>query len=246
MEQVFPSSEQDRRFLLEFVDACHTHPVTQFQQAVYPKLRHLLPHDMFMYGDTDALSNITQYVNVSFPQQYIDQVSAPYGSLVCPLAGRWTGALRPLYYNPCQAGRFVTRSKRYETLCDLSIGDIAIHGVPGCQTLRGSCYAFARLGDTWSRRFEAVLQLVVPHIHVVLTSLARIGATSESPAVLSPREYEVLRWIADGKTDAEIGDLLNISICTVRIHVRHIIGKFDAANRTHAVAKALRSGIITL
>ena len=138
MEQVFPSSEQDRRFLLEFVDACHTHPVTQFQQAVYPKLRHLLPHDMFMYGDTDALSNITQYVNVSFPQQYIDQVSAPYGSLVCPLAGRWTGALRPLYYNPCQAGRFVTRSKRYETLCDLSIGDIAIHGVPGCQTLRGS------------------------------------------------------------------------------------------------------------
>lgn len=54
---------------------------------------------------------------------------------------------------------------------------------------------------------------------------------------LSAREAEILRWIALGKTNPEIGSILNISSFTVKNHVQRILKKLDVTNRTHAVGK---------
>jgi DNA-binding CsgD family transcriptional regulator/class 3 adenylate cyclase len=56
---------------------------------------------------------------------------------------------------------------------------------------------------------------------------------------LSPRELEVLRLIADGKTNQEIADGLFISLNTVATHVRSIFNKTEAANRAEAAVYAL-------
>jgi LuxR family quorum sensing-dependent transcriptional regulator len=61
---------------------------------------------------------------------------------------------------------------------------------------------------------------------------------------LSPREREVLRLVAQGKSSREIGELLGISSRTVNEHVTSSVRKLSAKNRTHAVAIALRDGII--
>lgn len=63
-------------------------------------------------------------------------------------------------------------------------------------------------------------------------------------ARLSPREVEILRRIADGGQNATIAFELGISVETVKAHVSNILSKFDAESRTHAVAMALREGII--
>jgi DNA-binding CsgD family transcriptional regulator len=55
-------------------------------------------------------------------------------------------------------------------------------------------------------------------------------------SVLTERELEVVRLIARGKTNREVGEKLYISEETVKSHVRHIISKLRAENRTHAVA----------
>jgi DNA-binding NarL/FixJ family response regulator len=62
---------------------------------------------------------------------------------------------------------------------------------------------------------------------------------------LSSRERQVLVCIAEGNTTAQISDQLSISESTVKTHVRHILKKLDAGNRTEAVRKALSLGLIT-
>ncbi len=63
---------------------------------------------------------------------------------------------------------------------------------------------------------------------------------------LSPRETEVLRLVSGGNRNQDIAKKLFISEETVKIHVRHILEKLNASDRTQAVAIALRRGIIEL
>jgi DNA-binding NarL/FixJ family response regulator len=61
---------------------------------------------------------------------------------------------------------------------------------------------------------------------------------------LSKRELEVLECLAQGKTTLQIASDLYVSENTVKTHVRHILGKLEAANRAEAVSKAAQMGLI--
>lgn len=74
-------------------------------------------------------------------------------------------------------------------------------------------------------------------------SLTHASVVSLAPG-LSPREGEILRLLADGKTNEEIGVALRISPHTVRSHLRRAMQKLEADNRTQAVAIALRRALI--
>jgi NarL family two-component system response regulator LiaR len=60
---------------------------------------------------------------------------------------------------------------------------------------------------------------------------------------LSPRELEVLRLMAAGKSNREIAEALFISLNTVATHVRNILTKAGCANRAEAAAYAMRHGL---
>lgn len=64
------------------------------------------------------------------------------------------------------------------------------------------------------------------------------------PVRLSPREAEVLKWTACGKTCSEISHFLVLSSETVRSHLRGACRKLNAINKTHATAIALVFGLI--
>lgn len=61
---------------------------------------------------------------------------------------------------------------------------------------------------------------------------------------LTERELQVLQLIVDGKSNAEIGEQLLITVGTVKTHVRNILNKLCADDRTQAAVRALRSGLI--
>jgi DNA-binding NarL/FixJ family response regulator len=63
---------------------------------------------------------------------------------------------------------------------------------------------------------------------------------------LSEREIAVLKLVADGNRNREIGERLFITEETVKVHIRHIMEKLAANDRTQAVAIAVRRGIIQL
>ena len=70
--------------------------------------------------------------------------------------------------------------------------------------------------------------------------------SDEPQEALTPREVQVLELLAEGLPNKAIAARLNISDQTVKFHVSAICGKLGAANRTDAVRRAVRRGLITL
>ncbi|HBW34196.1 MAG TPA: helix-turn-helix transcriptional regulator [Desulfosporosinus sp.] len=62
--------------------------------------------------------------------------------------------------------------------------------------------------------------------------------------LLSERELEVLRLLAAGLSNEEIGNSLFISLGTVKWHVKNIFGKLEVKNRVQAVARAQQMGVL--
>ena len=63
---------------------------------------------------------------------------------------------------------------------------------------------------------------------------------------LTAREIQVLELMAEGRSNKAIGQRLGISDQTVKFHVAAIAGKLGAANRTDAVRRAIRHGIVSV
>ena len=58
------------------------------------------------------------------------------------------------------------------------------------------------------------------------------------------RELEVLTWVCDGKTSAEIASILGISLSTVRNQIQSTLVKLRVNTRSQAVAKAIKKGLV--
>jgi LuxR family quorum sensing-dependent transcriptional regulator len=109
-------------------------------------------------------------------------------------------------------------------------------------TLDGQSAGFSIASDRGELppHYRGRLQLLAMYAFARALSLADMPPKVK----LTPREADVLRWIAEGKSDWEIGMILRISEHTVDKMARQVRAKFNATNRTQAVALALRHGII--
>jgi len=63
---------------------------------------------------------------------------------------------------------------------------------------------------------------------------------------LTRREIEVLSWVRDGHKNKHIADRLGISETTINFHIKNIVDKLQANDRTHAVTLAVRRGLLTM
>ena len=96
-----------------------------------------------------------------------------------------------------------------------------------------------------------LIQLAIPFLHaswVRSQAQESRGRGRNAPVkvrVLTEREREVLRWIYLGKSNSEIGAILDISPLTVKNHVQNILRKLNVVNRAQAVGKALDARIIS-
>jgi DNA-binding NarL/FixJ family response regulator len=76
--------------------------------------------------------------------------------------------------------------------------------------------------------------------------IAQVMAEHAGDEAITPRELEVLRGIAKGKANKIVASDLNISEHTVKNHVKNILAKLNANDRTDAVMIAIRRGIIEM
>ncbi|MFL5962363.1 MAG: LuxR C-terminal-related transcriptional regulator [Gaiellaceae bacterium] len=107
--------------------------------------------------------------------------------------------------------------------------------VPGEPLLRRIGFSSGR-PDGIDDRDVRVLELLVPHL-IRLHRRAAERRTAPSIAGLTPRELEVIRLVARGKTNREIAHSLWISPHTVRTHLENMFEKLEVTNRTAAAAR---------
>lgn len=90
------------------------------------------------------------------------------------------------------------------------------------------------------------LAVVDPHDLEALLSASNPTTASAESTVLTPRELEVLRLMAEGAANKNIAWKLGISEHTVKFHVASILAKLNASTRTEAVAIGIRKGMILI
>jgi len=70
------------------------------------------------------------------------------------------------------------------------------------------------------------------------------GLAEIVPALLSPRERDVMRLVASGLSNRDIGDALFISEETVKTHLRRIFEKLEVSSRTQAIHRSQQLGLL--
>lgn len=122
---------------------------------------------------------------------------------------------------------------------------IPIHGARGEVAGFGLASSKGLADGERARRLQdqnllSILHGYAAQFHLAYTRHAR----KENRPSLSAREHDVLCWVAEGKTDGEIAEILAISAATVRFHLRNIYQKLQANDRTLAVVRAVYLGLI--
>jgi DNA-binding CsgD family transcriptional regulator len=142
-------------------------------------------------------------------------------------------------------------------LCDGSAPDVDVPALVLVRDAAGAaealaCGARGVLARTAApRRMHAALHAVAEAEVVIDDTFAdsllrNPRAEVEMIEPLTAREREVLRLLASGQTNKEIGQRLGVTDHTIKFHVNGILGKLGAQTRTEAVVEAARRGIIAV
>lgn len=84
--------------------------------------------------------------------------------------------------------------------------------------------------------------------NVAHTAMARAitrAMRDEDQRPLTPKETDILKWCADGKTSGEIAEIMAISVNTVNFHIKNATSKLRSANKTAAVVRAAMLGLLS-
>ncbi len=106
--------------------------------------------------------------------------------------------------------------------------------------------AGALLKTAEDRELVATVRKVASGAHVVSSAVKKLLATDPPAGELTPRQVEILQAMARGLTNKDIARLFGIRTDGVNQHVIAILSKLGAANRTEAVATALRKRLVAV
>ncbi|MES2407628.1 MAG: LuxR family transcriptional regulator [Pseudomonadota bacterium] len=116
-----------------------------------------------------------------------------------------------------------------------------VNGVGGLLTL---ARASEPISEAELQDKERKMMWFTQAAHLGMSRLLINKILPETSVQLSSREVEVLQWTGDGKTSAEISDILNISERTVNFHIGNAMSKLNAANKAAAVVWAAMLGML--
>ena len=129
-----------------------------------------------------------------------------------------------------------------------------VHGINDERGSHDCLYVTFSSKELFSEAERGAMAVVLPYIDTALRQVEHLPHQAHplttSPSLINPvdaslthdyeitaREAEVLRWVAMGKTNPEIGTILDISSFTVKNHMQRLFKKLNVTNRAQAVGK---------
>lgn len=241
-------SELDLRRMLDVVDAGRTADPTGrgLADAVLIGLGGLVPCDSVSFVDFDVASEVA----------YVDQECC--GDQVTTSCGDTPDPDDPFFRHywqtdccsyPTRSGDDATVTKRSDFYTDLQwrrtpmfveyfAADGVTHEMMCClptEATRTRRVIFFRSGSTdFDERDRLVLSLLRPHLAEMEQ---RQQPTAVPQSSLTPRQWEMMRLVAAGHTNAEIARRLYVTSNTVRKHLENIFERLQVGTRTAAVAR---------
>lgn len=258
MNNFIALSSQDKEHLVFTIEtSLKINKRFQFFLWAQGALQGFIPHETLLciYGDIVSM----RFKYEAFSRGVLDskveqEISNPVNGLLSRLVELWLhDSGRPCLFRADMDGATRMQSERQRLCTDLQrcgFGHVAAHGIKQVQGDYGSFFVFAGTPDPHTPRDAYLLELLMPYLHTALHRMLANESGDETAAVstetlLSGREIQVLQWVKNGKTNQEIGQILDISPLTVKNHVQKILRKLNVSNRAQAVGKGAASRLFS-
>ena len=242
-------NDSERESLLLNIDVSlrvHTRP--QLFSWVQGAFQSMIPHEVLICGlqeSRQGAMRVDSFTTAPVDCAKLNELFQQDTSLVPHLIKLWE-------VNRCQAitceterGPFSSGALARELL-RVGVSTVLAHGTHDAAGNMISFFVFACRPGAVGPKQAYLADLIVPYLHAawvrsqVTWPLDRAGANKPAKTgLLTPRETQILQWIYHGKSNIEIGMILEISPLTVKNHVQKTLRKLNVLNRTQAVGKAL-------
>lgn len=211
----------------------------------------VIPHDV-MISFSGAIQSDTYYYDIVSPVPGIRAIKFPQ----CSISAFRSGVHQ--HWLTC-GGRVTSASvvEGSKTHFDASalhesfrgMRHVLFHAIPDTRFKADHLYILLRGESAFSSHERKMFELMLPHIDAAVRKIdglpvlepeqvtAPLLISSLIKSGLTPREIEILEWVRNGKTNIEIGMILEISTFTVKNHLQRIFKKMNATNRAQAVGK---------
>jgi len=245
-------SGSDALTLLEVINQSLSCKSEEDFSALFTQIRELFAFDFVgtllgRHDDGNGLV-LAHGVNISFPDEWLSEYSANNYFHQDVLTVETFRTCKPRHWTYEIPGVDDLVPKAIMSLnMDIGAREAFSHGSPPVASGRnGSIFCFAGTTMKNDMRTAAILEVVVPHLHLVLNTIycAAQSRFNSLGFTLSLREKEVLNWLKQGKSSWDMSVILGISESTVNYHIYNIMQKLGAIKRPQAVAIATHLGLI--
>lgn len=227
-------------------------------------LQQYLPHDILIAAWGDFHLGLIHYdVVSSLPGVRSESaVAESIAPLLTGLFNRWITQDRlPFSINVGEDGFTWEGVASQGPIADAMAGmrSSLVHGINDQRGRHDCLYVFFSKHPKRRRNESSALKMLLPYIDSALRQVdllpnqypvansakADDAESDESASIdngpLSDREAEIMKWVAMGKTNGEIGSILNVSSFTIKNHMQRIFKKLDVFNRAQAVSTFRRN-----
>lgn len=252
-EQISEPRQKSERRHADFFDVVSSllkiNTPQQFCAWTQNELQWVFPHGVLACGIGQVKRNgvdIKHVLTCNLPKEHFHVLHQPRGLAASPILARWARTKRPVLF---EMGANSNTSPWLESFLQFQLDNLAAHGLCDSSSRNASYFSFSKIPGNLTERHAALLELLVPHMHIALTrALSTTEKNLRKPKLeqscITSRQKEILQWMVTGKTNWEIAQVLHISEHTIKNHVQHILIRLKVNTRAQAVAKAINLKII--
>jgi transcriptional regulator EpsA len=215
--------------------------VDDFKKWTKTYLRPLLPHESLLcgWGHLHAGGVGLDYlVPVDYPLEHINGIRNRVGAIDTPILRRWLSTREPVVFE-ADTPWVETPETWLDSFRRHNLRNVVAHAVYDTERCAGTYHSFYRIPVKPDQAYVEMLDRLTPTLHEVLcrviTSLSAEDRLNERMAALTEREEQVLKWLALGKTNAEIAELTGVTESTIKHHLTNVFDKLGVYNRAQLV-----------